>query len=100
MISRMPIGAKYGLGRRFIITMRRTSFKGCPSLARTAAANLPKAMLHVVLKVLLGEVGNPRSGKSAGSDMPLSDGLISWMSSTRPDWRERYRVSHFIFFLQ
>ena len=68
-----------------------------PSLARTAAANLPKAMLHVVRKVLLGEVGSPRSGKSAGSEMPESDGLMSWMSSTRPHWREAYRVSHFIF---
>ena len=70
------------------IPQRRTSLMDCPSLARTAAANLPKAMLHVVRKVLLGEVGSPRSGKSAGSDMPESAGLISWMSSTRPDGSE------------
>ena len=67
-----------------------------PSLERTAAANLPKAILQVVRKVLLGEVGSPRSGKSAGSDMPESAGLISWMSSTKPDWRELQGVScHF-----
>ena len=63
----------------------RTSFTDGPSLERTAAANLPKAILQVVRKVLLGEVGSPRSGKSAGSDMPESAGLISWMSSTKPN---------------
>ena len=55
-----------------------------PVLARTAEAKRPKAMLHVVRKVALGDVGSPLSGKSDGSAMAESAGLISCTSSTRP----------------